>query len=302
MAGIIDQIAPFVSQREALAEACLLRALQTEAQLAAFQKLARLDGRARLIEARSQQTSDDRQSRHDIVLIATQRSFRVELKGDAPYTRRQVEALKRGSEASEQIRIDVLVLPRWQDVPEWIHQDVKIVRWEDIDEQIVSKQRGLGRISDLWLGTSRPKWRRLIADARAYSSYRRGERETARWASLWQSMDYVKAALDGHVRLGRIGGTRNGDSAWCYGMSIRRSSRECAWLGWGFSGGQRGPFKIALFLSDPKGVCWPRFRSDLPEWLGEGEGILLADFNEAEDIDSGVDLDAVCRRLRQCFR
>jgi len=78
--NVLQRIAPYVAQREALAEAVLFEALTHDVYCHRFQELACLHGNCRFVDVRRQDWSPDRGARHDLVLVSqTGREYRIEL-------------------------------------------------------------------------------------------------------------------------------------------------------------------------------------------------------------------------------
>lgn len=291
--SVIQHIAPHLNQREAFAEAVLFEALQTQKVRDRFQVLASIDGRRTLSEVVRQVWSDVGDARHDLILRTKKgQEFRVELKGNGPFTQRQVRALERGNSASDSIRIDVLVHPALLHPPTKIHETVKCLTWDQIDHELLLGKHPLGRLADLWRNSSKVSWANIAKDARAFMAYYREGNSTAGWWTLWSSIDYLRSALCGNLRFRRIGGPRTYCQCAYYGAWICRGTSSW-WVGWVFTGGQRGRFKAALVLEEGSLPCQSESRGSLPPWYSlTAQGLVLAEMG----VDPGthiIDLDAV---------
>ena len=255
MADLIDYLAPHVSRREALAEAALLFAFQSQSVLKKFQELTGLDRRSTIVRAVQQECGADGEARHDLVLYSTgKKKFRIELKGDAPYTKRQLRALEMGSKAPEDIRIDVLILPKWMPPPAQTAPSVRIVTWAQVDKEVLGR-KGIGNLESLWLGTQRFPKACLTADARRYIAFMRGQVTGTTWRSLWQSLDYLKGSLSMDLGFGRCAGPKQAKT-WYYGVQAHCENGDARWwLTWVFEGGRAGRLKMALALMDRDGAA-----------------------------------------------
>src|SRR3954471_13031751 len=100
MKTLVQSLATLAPRREAVAEAVLVHALQFPAIRRRMARELALRPAIRLVTA--QVSSTGRDARHDIVLeLENGREVRIELKGDSPFTLRQVEALRKGPRARE---------------------------------------------------------------------------------------------------------------------------------------------------------------------------------------------------------
>ncbi len=300
--SIIQHIAPYINQREAFAEAVLVEALESQQRRDKFQELTAIDGRSTLTKVVRQIWSADGDARHDIILRTnTDREFRVELKGSAPFTTRQQKALQQGISAPHSIRIDVLIHSSALQIPDSIHKSVKRITWDRIDADLFQGKHPLGRLADLWRNSSTVHWRDVAKDARAFTTYYRVEGSTGDWWTLWSSIDYIRSSLCSQFNFRRVGGPRTAIECSYYGTWISSDSGSW-WLGWIFTGGQRGPFKAALVLEEDGRPCHSDSREAMPHWYDPTAcGVVLA--NMSTDVSSGViRLDDIADEIRRVCR
>lgn len=249
-----------------------------------------------------QECGADGEARHDLVLYSTgKKKFRIELKGDAPYTKRQLRALKMGSKAPEDIRIDVLILPKWMPPPAQTAPSVRIVTWAQVDKEVLGR-KGIGNLESLWLGTQRFPKACLTADARRYIAFMRGQVTGTTWRSLWQSLDYLKGSLSMDLGFGRCAGPKQAKT-WYYGVQAYCENGDARWwLTWVFEGGRAGRLKMALALMDRDGAAPPSLRRPLPSWaFNDCQGVLLADLCDSDD-DTIINLPEIAEQIRTAVR
>lgn len=301
MKTILEIVAPYASQYEAIAEGILVEALQNSAMRERFQSLARIDKRLRLVSALPQVRSDGGEARHDIILhTASKDMVRVELKGSAPFTGRQQTALIQGKHAKPTIRMDVLIIPAWRkaEIAQTAHPSIKIVTWEDIDRSNLFNPC-VGRLADLWLGQSIIPWKQLCTDGKSYIAYRRGERTTATWRYFWKTLSYCRDQLSDLFDFNKIGGMRKSEANnYSYGMhTIIKKTKTSMWIGWILARGRGKSAEITIVAVDHEDV-WPvSHRQDDPDNHFRGDTVPIA-FEHCDDGTNELNLDSFCKKLR----
>lgn len=169
MPDLLSVIAPYVDRTEALAEALLVHALGAPSVRRRFLDLVGMPLDPKSTAPIRQQRSQDRTRRHDVVLTdESGKCVRLELKGYAPFTRSQRNALALGPRASKDNRIDVIIAPQPARLKGRIHRDIVRVDWREVDRVVGTKY---GSFSDLWLGESVINRADVERDAARYVAY-----------------------------------------------------------------------------------------------------------------------------------
>lgn len=297
--SIIESVRSYINQPEAFAEAVLFEYIKTEENLKNFLKMAGIDRRYKfdITSVHRQVRSEAGEARHDLILKSKSRTYHIELKGNAPFTGRQKEAISKGiDDTPESKRIDILIAPSKLISTIEISPTIKCITWEQIDNELFKGRNPLGNLSDLWQFESCVKWSDVCNDARIFSGYARKQIPSGSWGSLWRSVTYIKSRLADEMDFGRIGGPRSPRNCFYYGVWCNRND-EPWWLGWIFTGGSRGRLKAALILEKIKPDDTTNLAA-LPDWYdGNALGEVLSNYSDNNKVDY-VDLNEVSVALK----
>jgi hypothetical protein len=300
MSNWIDVIARYVTQREALAEAILVEALRSPEVRRRLQRAVGIDLRWNITSVTSQEWSVSREARHDIVLTSSAgRQVRLELKGDAPFTKRQTRALKKGSSANDNTRIDVLIIPSWREEPKNLGPGINVINWEDIDRALGPKKPG--SLANLWLGDVRVDPSRLILDAKQYIKYWETKEDNLSWRNLWQSLQFIRSQFARRLEFSKIDGSKKRGELWYYGVMVTFGSKDF-WLGWVFRREKHGQFHLSLIaLENSKGLHLKG--AELQSLAGLSHNTeRLVKLWDAQSDTGILDLHKLCDRLRRVCR
>ncbi|WP_375758530.1 hypothetical protein [Corallococcus exercitus] len=298
MSNWLDVISRYVTQREALAEAILVEALRSQRVIRRFQEAIGTDLRWNLRKVTSQEWSANREARHDIVLTSDSgRQVRIELKGDAPFTKRQTKALRLGKQADNNTRIDVLIMPSWRQPPKQLGDGVKIIHWEAIDGILGSKT--IGSLAGLWLGSSKLASADLVLGANQYMKYWETKRRGLTWRNLWLALQFIRARFSPRLQFSKIDGSKSPGKTWYYGVSVSLNEKRF-WLGWVFRVWKHRQIHLSLIaLEDPKGI---RLRgAELQPYFGTtGDDDRMVKLWERGPEEGVLDLLDICKLIGKC--